>query len=124
MVTIWQDRAGRGALGCLTSLVVLAVLIYAGFVLGPPWLSYQQYRDEMKTEARFSVSLPDSVIRARLAVRADSLRLPEAARKVTIVRHGGSPPMIRIAADYRVHVWFLLLGERTLHFKPSVEATD
>jgi len=124
LVTVWRDRRGRGALGCLGSLVVLALLIYAGFIFGPPWLRYQQFRDEMKTEARFSISLPDSVIRARLAVRADSLRLPAAARRVTIVRRGGSPPTITISAAYDEHLHLLFLGERTLHFKPTVEATD
>ncbi len=124
MVTVWRDCRGRGALGCLGSLLVLAALIYAGFIFGPPWLRYQQYRDEMKTEARFSISLPDSVIRSRLAVRADSLRLPAAARKISIVRHGGSPPTIIISAAYDEHLHLLLLGTRTLHFKPSVEATN
>jgi hypothetical protein len=115
-----MDRRGGSRFGCTVLLLLFAAVVYAGFTLGPPWLRYQQYRDEMRTNARFAVTLPDSVIRSRLLERADSLRLPKAARQI-VIRHTVRPDMIRISAEYDEYVDFIFLGRKKLHFHPSVE---
>ncbi|HEX3928347.1 MAG TPA: hypothetical protein VHW65_10145 [Gemmatimonadales bacterium] len=120
MVTL-RDRHGRTSLGCLGTIVLFVVIGYLAAELGPPWLRYQQFNDEMRSAARYGVSLPDSVIRARIMARADSLRLPLAAHHVVIVRHRGTNGTIRISAPYTETIHLLLLGDRTLHFKPSAE---
>lgn len=120
MVTHLDRRRGNSRFGCTVLLLVFLAVVYAGFTLGRPWLRYQQYRDEMRTNARFAVTLPDSVIRARLLERADSLRMPKEARRIVIQRTS-SPDMIRISADYDEYVDLLFVGRKKLHFHPSVE---
>ena len=117
-MVVSSSRSGRVAFGCLLSLGIIALILYAGAKLGPPWLHYQQYRDEMRNEARYAVSLPDSVIRARLGERADSLGLPDAAKRITI-RKGLHPSTVTISSDYTVVIDLFLLGKKTLHFHPS-----
>src|SRR5262245_3545219 len=100
VTTTVRNRRGGGALGCLGSIVVLATLVYAGFKLGPPWLRYQRFRDEMKQDAQFAISLPDSVIRNRLFLRADSLGLPPEAKKLLRIHRTRSPRIITITSEY------------------------
>ena len=87
----------------------------------PHWIAYEQFRDEMKADARFGATLPDSSIRIRLVAEADTLGLPPEAKRITIKRRMGRPPIITISADYTVKVNFPIFGVRSFHFKPSAE---
>ncbi len=121
MVTIRRNRAGGSRLGCLGSLLLLGLFIYAAAKLGPPWLRYQQLRDEMHADAQFASTLADSVIRNRIMLRADSLRLPlEVAQKLTI-RRSASPRVIVIRTEYSERIHFLLFGDKVWTFHPRVE---
>lgn len=120
MVTPWRDRRGGTRAGCLGSLLMLAAFIYLIAMLGPPWLRYQQFRDEMHADAQFAVSLPDSVIRNRLVLRADSLGLPDEAKKIYI-RRSLNPRVILIRTQYGERLHFFLLGDKVWIFHPMVE---
>ena len=121
MVTWWRDRTGGSQLGCLGTLLVFGVFIYAVVKVGPPWLRYQQFRDEMHADAQFAISLPDSVIRSRLMLRADSLRLPEEAKRKLYIHRGQNPKVILIRSQYSERIHFFLLGDKVLTFRPKVE---
>lgn len=118
MVTA-SDRKGRGGLGCLASLAVLGLLGYVATRVVPPWTHYEQYADQMRENARFGLTLPDSAIRARLIAQADSLELPEAARHISIVRRAGRHGTITIKADYIETISLPLIGVRHIHFIPT-----
>jgi hypothetical protein len=121
VVAAWRNRAGGTQLGCVGSLVLLGLFIYAVAILGPPWLRYQQFRDEIHADAQFASSLTDSVIRNRIVLRADSLRLPnEAAQKLSI-RRTANPRVIIIRTQYSERLHFFLLGDKLWTFKPRVE---
>lgn len=120
MVKSVRGREGRAPLGCLGTLALLGVFIYVVSVVGPPWLRYQQFRDEMHADAQFASTLPDSVIRNRLLLRADSLGLPPQAKRVTIHRTP-SPRVITIQAEYKVVLHFILFGDKVITFRPRVE---
>lgn len=120
-MSIAKDRAGRGGPGCLGTIVIIAVVIFFAGRFLPPVLHDGQFRDEMKTEARYGASLPDSSIRIYLVAQADSLGLPPDARRIVIRRRAGRPPTITISADYTVKVNVPVFGIKLLHFKPSVE---
>jgi hypothetical protein len=120
MVTPGRGRTGRAPLGCLATLVVFGVFIYGVIKIGPPWLRYQQFRDEMHADAQFAISLPDSVIRSRLTMRADSLRLPPEAKKL-IIRRNRARRTILIQATYSETIHFFLLGDKVITFRPKVE---
>ncbi|HEY4322302.1 MAG TPA: hypothetical protein VGM77_14135 [Gemmatimonadales bacterium] len=116
-----SDRAGRGGPGCVGTLAIIAIIIFlvAGFF--PPWLHYAQFRDQMRSEARYGVTLADSVISQRLMTLADTLGLPPEAKKLTIRRHGGRPPTITISSEYTERVNVPFFGVKLLHFKPTAE---
>jgi hypothetical protein len=118
-----KDRAGRGGAGCLISVVLLVLVGYMGIKLIPPYMRYQQFRDEMRTEARFATTMNDSTIRNVLVARADTLGLPPAAKRITIARRGGHPSTITISAEYTERVDLPIFGVKVLHYKPSAEST-
>lgn len=121
MVTTRGNRAGGTKLGCVGSLLLLGLFIYAAAKLGPPWLHYQQFRDEMRADAQFANSLPDSVIRNRLVLRADSLRLPPEAVRNLSIRRTRNPRVIVIRTQYSERIRFFLLGDKMWTFHPRVE---
>ena len=116
------DRAGRGGLGCLISVLLLVLIGYMGVKFLPPYMRYQQFRDEMRTEARFATTMTDSTIRNTLVARADTLGLPPAAKRIVIARRGGHPATITISAEYIERVILPILGLKLLHYKPSAES--
>ena len=100
-------------------MLIIAVVYFGGRFI-PPWIAYEQFRDEMKSNARFATTLPDSTIRMHLLAQVDTLGLPPEARKITIKHRLGRPPTITISADYFVKVMVPIFGVKLLHFKPSV----
>lgn len=121
MVNAAGDRAGRGKLGCLIWIVLF---VFAGYVVAqflPPWMRYERFHDAMRSESRFAVGAPDSMIRMRLIAQADSLGLPAAAKRITIRRHLGRPPTVLISAEYSEEVKLPIFGVKVLHFKPKAE---
>lgn len=115
-----MSRKGSGSLGCLGSILILVVVLYFAVLFGEPWMRYRQFQDQMKTSARFAVSIPDSVIRVRLVALADSLGLPARAKRVKINRN----PMrqrITITSSYEEILKLPILGERVWKFTPRAE---
>jgi hypothetical protein len=115
------DRAGRSNLGCLGTILGLAFVGFLAIRIGPPWFRYEQYAAEMRFNARFASTLPDSQIRVRLSLQVDSLGLPDAARKVSIKRHGSHPQLITIRAEYDELVNIPIFGVKKVHFAPHAE---
>ena len=113
-------RRGGSTAGCLAWVFLAAALIFLAVQFGKPWFRYQQFRDVMKNAARYAVTLPDSVIRARVMGSADSLGLPKEAKRVTI-RRTGSPGAIVISAEYTERVVLPLYGPVLVRFKPRAE---
>lgn len=100
---------------------MVALVGYTALQFIPPWMHYAQFRDEMRANARFGTTLPDSVIKTRLVAQVDSLHLPREAKKITIRRRGGRPPTITISAEYDERVKVPIFGIKILHFKPTVQ---
>jgi hypothetical protein len=110
-------RHGRSSLGCLVSLLFLAVAIYFGMNIGETYLKFYQFQDAMRQEVRFAQHNNDAVILRHLRARADSLGLPEAAGEVILQRDGRH---IEIESEYYQHIE--LPGYvRELHFNPHAE---
>lgn len=116
-----SDQAGQGKFGCLGTIIVLAFIGFVGARVIPPWLRYEQFDAELRSNARFAVTLPDSMIRIRLASQVDSLGLPPAAKKISIQRHGSHPATITIRSEYDEVVTLPIFGVKKLHFKASAE---
>jgi hypothetical protein len=114
-----KARAGKGTLGCLVSLLFVAAVVYFGVNIGQTYWNYIQFRDRMKVEARFAQHRSDAVITRRLREYADSLGLPEAARKVHVRRRGRT---IEIWAEYYENVELPLMVKE-FYFHPQAVGT-
>ncbi|MGH7582679.1 MAG: hypothetical protein ACREL5_05590 [Gemmatimonadales bacterium] len=115
-----RDRAGRGALGCLLTILLVGIVAYIGIQFLPPWMRYEQFEDEMRTDARFGVTLADSVIMVRLQATADTLGLPPAAHRISI-RRTIVPAKIIIQSTYVEHVKLPIFGIKSMTFHASAE---
>ncbi len=114
-----KARAGKGALGCLVSLLIVSAVLYFGVNAGRTYWNYVQFQDRMKQEARFAQHRSDVTIARRLREYADSLGLPEGAQKVNVRRRGRT---IQIWAEYYENVELPLMVKE-FFFHPQAVGT-
>ena len=112
-------RGGRSSLGCLFTLLLVAIAAYIGVNVGEVYWRFYEFRDAMRQEVRFARQIPDDKIRFHLAALADSLGLPEEAANINVVRTGGT---ISVSAEYVERVK-LASVTRELRFRPSAEGS-
>jgi hypothetical protein len=82
----WSNRNGKVRLGCLFTLLLLAVGMYYGVPVGSMYLRYWRLNQEMKTQARLAPSIDDATILRRIRRKVEDLGLPDAAKEVSIRR--------------------------------------
>ena len=109
-------RRGKSRIGCLFSLLLIAVLAYVGVQVGNIYFRYYAFEDQMRQQARFASQLTDSAIRRNLSFSADSLGLPPAVHDLQIVRSGRT---IVISTAY-AEVLDLRVYTRHFRFSPRV----
>jgi hypothetical protein len=119
MVTLRLGRRGSSTRGCLFSLLVFVAALYYGVNIGEPFYRYYQYRDAMRSAARFAPTLQDDVLVRRILVKADELNLPPAAHRIRIQRLE-QPRRVIISAEYEERVE-LPFFHRNLVFRPRAE---
>jgi len=119
MVTLRLGRRGSSTRGCLFSLLVFVAALYYGVNIGEPFYRYYQYRDAMRSAARFAPTLQDDVLVRRILVKADELNLPPAAHRIRIERLE-QPRRVIISAEYEERVE-LPFFHRNLVFRPRAE---
>ena len=112
------SRRGVSLLGCLFSLVILAVAIYYGIAFGRVYLRYMEMKDRLRTAIRFSVTQADSTILRGLRSDVKEIGLPEEAKRFRIERHK-NPAVITIWTEYRERV-DLPLVHRVLLLRPRI----
>ena len=110
-------RRGASSLGCLFSLLILAVIIYFGVNIGEVYWRYYQYEDDMRQQVQFASHKTNNQISTELQAQADSLGLPDAAGQVTVRR---SQTMISLESEYYETVE-LPLYARDVLFHPHAE---
>jgi hypothetical protein len=115
-----STRRGASRLGCLVQLIILGSLIYVGAFLGEDGLAYYRLRDAMRQEARFAATRTDDQMKDRLRAFTDSVKLPDAAKNINIVR---GENRIRIWTEYDQEVHLPFNQSRTIHLRPSAENT-
>lgn len=119
MVIPRLDRRGSSTRGCLVSLLVFVAALYYGVNIGEPFYRYYQYRDTMRSAARFAPTLSDDVLVRRILEKAVELELPPAAHRVTIQRFEARRRII-IFAEYEESV-DLPFFNHTFVFRPRAE---
>ncbi|MGQ0704320.1 MAG: hypothetical protein ACT4PM_14450 [Gemmatimonadales bacterium] len=110
---------GRARLGCLFSLLLIAVLVYYGIPLVGMYWDYYQLSDEMRTAARFAQTTTDEEILRRLRAKVNELELPAEANRFTI-RRTQIPPTVVIETRYRQAIE-LPFQQRRITFRPRAE---
>lgn len=114
-----SGRRGASSLGCLVMLLLLAAVSYFGFNVGEAYLRFYRFQDGMRQEVRFAGRNSDLVIRTRLRALADSIALPDEARRIRLKRGERD---IRISAEYTERIEFPLYV-REIRFTPSARGT-
>jgi hypothetical protein len=118
MVT--RRPSGKSRLGCLFSLLVLAVVVYYGLGIGSVYLRYWQISDQMHEMANLAPSLADATIHKRLVAKATDLDLPPEATRF-VIRRFDNPRQIRISTSYSETI-VLPFTTYTIHFHPEARA--
>lgn len=113
-----SERGGSG-MGCLASLVLLAVVGYYGVSFGKVYWRYWELKDRMKVAARSSYTLTDEQIVAQLREDAAEIGIPGAVKGLR-VRRMRSPSVIIISTQYSERI-DLPLVHRTLELAPKIE---
>ncbi len=111
-------RAGRGKLGCLVLLLLLAAVVYVGVDVGEAYWRYYRFRDAVEQEAQYGSTKTDDDIKRRLIALADSLGLPEDASRRLQVRRSAN--RLFIQTEYTEHI-NKPLYKRDIKFAPSAE---
>lgn len=121
MVTGRMGRAGKGSMGCMTTLALFGAVVYFGLPVGQVYVRQYQFADEMRNSTILAPNLTDAVIRRRLIDKADELGLPpEAVKNLKIRRTGGTDRHITIDSEYEETVHFLSYSY-TFHFTPHAD---
>ena len=111
---------GVSTLGCLFSLLIVAVVFYYGIDIGRVYWDYYKLLDQMKVAARFAQTQNDEQILRTLRGTVDELGLPEQAKRF-VIRRTEAPRMIRIQTQYTVQIE-LPFTVRVVTMKPEAEA--
>jgi hypothetical protein len=114
-----RRRRGASTLGCLFTMFIVAAGAYVGVKLGGAYWRAYQYEDAMRQQMRFLSNSPNETIISHLRASADTLGLPDEARKIAIRRTQGA---IVVEAFYDEHI-DLPMVSRDLHFHPHAEGT-
>lgn len=112
------NRTGTSRFGCLVQLVIVGGILYIGAQLAEGGMAFYRLRDAMRQEARFVPKRTDQQIRDRLRAFTDSVKLPEAAKDINIVRDDNR---IRIWSEYDQEVKLPFGRSHTIHLRPSAE---
>jgi hypothetical protein len=110
-------RSGRSNWGCLFTAAVVGALGYAGIQFGEVYLRFYQFRDAITQDVGFADHKTDDDIRRHLRAFADSLGLPDDARRIGIRRH---PHSITVWSEYQETV-DLKLFRRVIPFNITVD---
>ncbi|MGH7695110.1 MAG: hypothetical protein ACRENH_09015 [Gemmatimonadaceae bacterium] len=111
-------RAGRGKLGCLFLLLLLAAVVYVGVDVGEAYWRYYRFRDAVEQEAQYGANRSDADIKRRLIALADSLGLPDDASSRLRVHRSAN--RLFIQTEYTEHI-DKVLYKRDIKFAPSAE---
>jgi hypothetical protein len=114
------DTHGKSKMGCLLTLLVLAVVVYYGVGAGGHLFKYARFVEEMRTQAGLATNIDNATIQRRLLAKIEELGLPSEARRLTI-RRTARPREIVIRTSYPV-AFELPFYEYVHTFTPEAKA--
>ena len=113
--------SSRGEVNASTLFWILFLLfvVYEGFQFVPALISQWQFRDEMQSEARFSIRKDIPQIQSALATKARQLRLPISANMFRVTKKMN---YCRITVEYEQKVEWLPGREYKWKVREDVES--
>lgn len=82
----WRDRRGKSRLGCIVTLLLIALGLYYGIPIGSVYFRYWRLNQEIKTQARLAPSIDNATIMRRIRRKVEELGLPDEAKEISIRR--------------------------------------
>ena len=111
----WNNCDGKGTLGCLISLVLLAAVAFVAIQAGPPYFAYKSFQGDINTEvSRAGAHFygDDALVQNILDVaKKNSIRIKK--ENVKIDRFAGQ---VQVIVDYDVPVDFYFV-QHTFNFE-------
>lgn len=117
-------ESGKIKLGCLFTLLLIAVAVYFGVDYLRIQMKYAKMSDEVKEKAAFAAVIDDQTIRRQLVASADSLGIPLGPRE-WVIRRTYDPRYITIQGQYIDSFIINVPGVyKVFHFKFTPRATS
>lgn len=114
-----RSERGEGKFKTIAYLAVLAIFIYSGVKLVPPYVAEYQLSDKMQEQARFAIvnRYTEEQIRDNIFKVVEDLEVPAKREEIKV---SATTQLVKISLDYTVPV-DLLFYHVDLHFTPSSE---
>jgi hypothetical protein len=109
------DSEGKGALGCLMSLLLLGVGIFAVVQIGPPYFAYKSLETDVSTEVSRAGAhfFSDEALTQNILDVARKNEVSIKKEDIKIERYAGQ---VHVQIEYRVPVDLMVL-EHTFDFR-------
>ena len=112
--------AGRGHAKALFTLLVLALVVYAGVQIVPVYVNNYQLADYLRSQTPFWLAQHSSseMVQKAILAKAQDLNLPIRAEQVKVEATGGRVTVTidyTVPIDLKVYTW-------PLHFTPTSES--
>lgn len=112
-------RAGRGKVGCLLVIALLAAVVYFGSDVAEVYFRFYRFRDAIDQDIRYGTTRTDDEIKRHLMAVADSLGLPEEASRRLEINRSANRLVIQTTYTEHVDVPFY---KRDIVFAPRAES--
>lgn len=114
-----RSERGEGNLKALIVTIVLALAVYSGWKLVPPYINDYQLRDKLVEQARYAsvYHKTDDELRKLIFQEIQDLGIPARMEDIQVDNRAHS---VRLAVDYTVPV-DVLGYHAVLHFTPASE---
>ena len=86
MVSWYSSQRGKSRVGCIVTLLLLALGLYYGIPAGSVYVRYWRLNQEIKTQARVAPSIDNATIIRRIRRTVEELGLTEEAKQVSVRR--------------------------------------
>jgi hypothetical protein len=112
--------AGRGYAKTIFTLLVLALVVYAGVQVVPAYINNYQLNDYLRSQTPFWLAQHSSseMVQKAILAKAQDLNLPISAEQIKVEVTGSR---VAVAIDYTVPI-DLKLYTWALHFTPGAES--
>lgn len=115
-----KSQRGSFSLGSIIFLAVIGTGIYAGVMMGIPWIKFYEVEQLFKDQAIKLKVAPEEEVRGAIKAKLVSIDVPLSIDDVQIIREEGKPAVIK--GTYKVDVDFAGVYKYTYIFKPRGEA--